>query len=230
MYESPELCRRCTLLAPTVGGLQKLIDLCDTFAQANDMIYNVKKSFCSAFIPKIYGQLYIPSVSLGQQPLKWVQQVKYLGAFINNQCSDDADISRQIQAIYSRGNTLVRNFNKCSSNVKVELFKTYCCNLYAAHLWDKYSAAKYQRIKIAYNNIFRSLMGIKRGESISAAYVASNVDGFQTIIRKAVYSFNKRVNESQNVLVKTVLGSAYFIYGSTMFKSWKKCLYLNLNV
>ena len=97
-------------------------------------------------------------------------------------------------------------------------------------LWDKYSVVKYQRIKTAYNNIFRSLMGIKRGDSISAAYVATNVDSFQTRIRKAVFRFSKRLNESQNVLVKTILGSTYFIYGSTMFKSWKNCLYQNLNV
>ena len=216
------------LLAPTVGGLQVLIEKCNDFAKTNDMIYNIKKSFCSAYVPKMYSNLHIPAVTLGQEPLRWVTQHKYLGVIVNNQGNDEADMGRQIQAIYSRGNILIQNFNHCSANVKLELFKTYCSNLYASHLWNKFSQAKYKRIQTAYNNVFRSLMCINRRESISAAFVSSNVDCFQVVLRKAVYSFSSRVMTSSNILVSTVLHSAYFIYCSNLFNQWKKCLYKNL--
>lgn len=108
-------------------------------------------------------------------------------------------MGRQIQAIYSRGNVLIQNFTHCIASVKLELFKTYCCNLYALHLWNKFSQAKYKRIQTTYNNVFRSLMCISRGESISAAFVTSNIDCFQVVLRKAVYGFSSRVMTSTNI-------------------------------
>ena len=47
---------------------------------------------------------------------------------------------------------IVRNFVKCSSDVKVQLFKTYCSNMYAGHLWSNYSQAVFGR-RNAYNNV-----------------------------------------------------------------------------
>ena len=92
------------LLAPTPSALQILINICDDFAKQNDMLYNDKKSLCTAFIPKIYGKLHVPFVFLGWLPLKWVSHHKYLGSIVDCNTSDDADICRQIQALYARGN------------------------------------------------------------------------------------------------------------------------------
>ena len=213
------------LLAPTPSALQLLINVCDDFAKQNDMLYNVKKSLCSAFIPKLYGKLHIPSVFLGTTPLKWVSQYKYLGSIIDCTSNDDADICRQIQAIYARGNILIRNFRKCSEDVKVELFKSYCTNMYGSHLWNSYSVAMYRRINVAYNNIFRILMGVRRGDSISQAFVSANVNGFKPLIRKSIYCFYERLMKCENVLVNTIVSSAYFVYQSALFTKWKQLLF-----
>ena len=213
------------LLAPTPFALQKLIDICDKFACVNDMMYNVKKSFCLAFVPKMYGKLHLPYLHLGNAPLQWVSENKYLGVCISSSCKDDADINRQIQAIYARGNVIVRNFSKCSDNVKIELFKTYCCNMYVSHLWCSYTSVTYRRIQVAYNNIFRILMNIRRGESVSQGYVLRNVDGFKAVLRKAIYGFYQRATSSSNSLVSTVMSSTYFMYGSKIFANWNKLLY-----
>ena len=146
------------LLAPTVGGLQKLIDVCQRFAVVNDMCFNFKKSKCCAFIPPILGKLHVPEVMLGDKPLRWVVDQKYLGSVIASNCRDDLDISLQTRSIYCRGNILIRKFSACSDAVKVELFKVFMYNMYGNHLWNFlwnfYSnSSLYRPLRIAFNNL-----------------------------------------------------------------------------
>jgi hypothetical protein len=212
----------CVLLAPSPQALQELIDTCVNYARHNEIIYNVKKTVCMAFIPKRYGKLHIPTVLLGDRALKWVKEQKYLGVILSNDYKDNLDIKRQIKSFYAYGNTLVRKFSKCSTDVKVNLFKTYCCNMYAGHLWSEYSQEVFKRINVAFNNVFRYFMNIKRGCSISQYFVNLNVTGFKPLLRNYINGFSKRLYNSSNTLVSTVLNSTYFIYVSTMHKTWNK--------
>ena len=43
--------------------------------------------------------------------------------------------------------------------------------MYGTHLRSEYSKTGYGRIRIAFNDISRNLLSIKRGDSISAAFV-----------------------------------------------------------
>ena len=55
---------------------------------------------------------------------------KYLGHILNdNLCADD-DIQREVKNLYVRRNILLRKFGKCSFNVKLKLFRTYCLCFY----------------------------------------------------------------------------------------------------
>ena len=214
------------LLAPTPGALQKLIHVCEDYAADNDMVFNVKKSCCIAFIPSTYRNINLPKISLGNAVLHWETSHKYLGVIINSDLTDDEDIERQIHAIYVRGNMLIQKFRKCSNEVKLELFRTYFSSLYMSQLWCNYKSTSYRRIHVAYNNIFRSLMSIKRGESISAAYTVNNINGFATLERKIAYSFYRRIMSSNNLLVITVISSVYFTSFSHNLRKWNKMLFI----
>jgi len=74
---------------------------------------------------------------------------------------------------------LIRSFGKCTDEVKCELFKTYCCNLYASSLWCNFSKSVYKQISVAYNDIFRLLMKIRRGDSISQHFVNRDIRCFK---------------------------------------------------
>ena len=80
---------------------------------------------------------------------------------------------RQVRAIYCRGNMIIRKFSKCSVNVKNQLFRSYVCCLYCCALWKDYSTSSFNMVRVAYNNVYRALIGIKRvyGHSISSEYV-----------------------------------------------------------
>ena len=50
------------------------------------MLYNVKKSSCIAFIPKLYKDLQLPQMYLGESLLSWDDQQKYLGYIMTYKC------------------------------------------------------------------------------------------------------------------------------------------------
>ena len=92
--------------------------------------------------------------------------------------------------------------------------------MYAAHLCSRYSKNALRKLQVAYNNIFRVLMGIKCRESASLAFVSANVEGFKPLMRKCAYRFYKRVMESSNILVNAIVTSSHFVYSSRIFNEW----------
>jgi exonuclease III len=214
------------LLAPTVHGLQRLIDVCKCFGDSNDITYNFKKSVCTAFIPNVLRNLYIPQVFLGSDILKFVHENKYLGVFICADCTDDVDVTRQMKSLYRNGNLLTKRFMPCSVDVKERLFKAFCYGLYGVHLWHTYSKRQYKRCIVAYNDIFRKLFFYKRGDSISSATVLHSIDTFNILRRRLIFSFIKRVVKSENKIIRCLCNSVYFVYGSSTMLEWAKCLTL----
>ena len=125
---------------------------------------------------------------------------------------------------------IVHKFRHCSEQVKLKLFKTYCSTFYMSQLWCRYKRASKQRLKVAYNNIFRKLMCLNRETSISRAFVLNDVDGFSSLMRRLSYSFYKRIMYSSNSLICTILSSVYFTFSSTFFREINSLLFMYWNV
>ena len=80
---------------------------------------------------------------------------KYLGHIINNGLTDDDDICREIRGMFARTNILMRRFGKCSLNVKVQLFKSYCLCMYDTALWVSYLKGTMDRLRSCYNRCIK---------------------------------------------------------------------------
>ncbi len=57
--------------------------------------------------------------------------------------------------------------------------------------------------------------------------VLLNIDTCDVILRKSVYSFRKRVYDSDNVLIKTLVDSVFF-HASDFVKHWHKVVFLRV--
>ena len=152
--------------------------------------------------------------------MSWVKKQKYLGVLLSESCKDDNDLNRQLRCIYARGNMLLRKFGKCSQDVKVRLFKTFCSNIYCGHLWQHFNKSTFSKLNVAYNNVFRLLFKFPRGESISNMYVSVGIDHFTVIVRNMINGFNSRLHCSENSLLQTVVNSLFFIYDSKLAEKW----------
>ena len=76
-------------------GLFKLLTICQSFGESNDIVFNQKKSASLYFISKMLKGAHLPNVYLNGVLVEKVDSVKYLGHFLTNELSDDIDIRRQ---------------------------------------------------------------------------------------------------------------------------------------
>ena len=212
------------LLAPAPSALQKLIDYCGTFAAENDIFYNLKKTNCMCVRPKGLKDLYFPRLYLNGVVVKVVSKEKYLGAFMVDDFSDDDDIMRQTRSIYAHGNVLLRNFKNCCEELKASLFRTFCNGLYCSALWASFKSKSFCKVKIAYNNVFRLLLGVSRKTSVSKCMLDLKVDPFPVIIRKYIASFIQRLGSCENNIVSSLYNCTDF-YQSSLNRVWLKEAY-----
>ena len=92
---------------------------------------------------------------------------------------------------------IVRKFSTCSVHAKNQLFRSYISCLYCCALCLKFSTAAFNMTRIAYNNVYRALMGLTRGygHSISSEYCTNSIDRFEAVLRKMISSLGGRLHE-----------------------------------
>ena len=143
-------------------------------------------------------------VFLNLNLLRWVTKYKYLGTILTDDLSDDFNMLRQRGICYARCNSLIRNFSSCSLNVKVKLFKTFCCIMYCCQIWSQYKKDTIRKLQVGYKHAFRRFMKYDRTCSANGMFVTNDVMSFNEIWRKSLYNFRQRVTQSNNIIVNHV--------------------------
>ena len=151
---------------------------------------------------------------------------KYLGHCINDELSDDDDMTRQRNKIYAQGNALIRKFYMCTENVKIALFKSYCTTLYNSTLWCKYRRESFRKLCVAYNNIFRKLTHQARDCSASQMFVSRQLPTCKMLIRRNVYGFMLNVQKSSNLILNSIV-HCDILFTSPLWKHWRLLLYIH---
>ena len=159
-----------------------------------------------------------PSLLLNSKCLNYVERQKYLGMLICDNGKDDDDIALQRKGAYIRGNMIIKNFSKCTDEVKFNLFKTYCSSFYSCQTWRSFSAESLRRIKVAYNRVFRLLFKLDNRISMSLVFSVLNLSHFNVIHRNAITAFYKRLSTSSNVILTNIVNSMHFFN--------RKCIYV----
>ena len=191
------------LISPSPKGLQNLLDCCEVFASERKINFNPIKSVTMVIRAPGYSKFKFPDFYLSGSKLTEVSEFKYLGHIIQNDLKDDKDIARATRALYATGMSIVRRFSKCTYNVKLRLFKTYCGQVYTAHLWNNYNLISLGKLRVAMNTILRKLLNVPRyvdGCNYSARnlFVKYNLRNLDNLIRHQVYHFRNRISICKN--------------------------------
>ena len=133
--------------------------------------------------------------------------------------SDGTEMLRQMRLLYCRSNRLLRMFNKCSKNVLIELFRSFCTTFYCPYFWTVHKKATFSKIRVAYNNVYRKLLGFCRRSSASEMFVMNNISNFEALIRKSIFAFKTRLSNSDNAIISTLQSS--WVITDTIWKVWK---------
>ena len=135
-----------TLLCPSIKGLNKMLDICNSFADMYDIKFNAKKSLGTKF----GGQQVMSEVLyLGNSRIEWVSSVKQLGN-VNSDMTDKTDCDMKCSSFIGYVNKLKANFGYLQPFVLGNLFKTFCCSFYGSPLWGltPYLSRKFARLGI----------------------------------------------------------------------------------
>ena len=169
----------------TAIALQKLLDVCFEYSIANDLLFNPVKSVCIVFKPCRF-KLCCPTVSIGTERLTYVNTVKYLGLVFYENKKDDEDMLKQMRSLYAKSNKVIRMFNHCTVNVKLLLIKSYCTSFYCGYLWSNYKAKTFSKLRVAFNNVYRRVLGLPTWSSASEMYATHNIENFEALLRKVI--------------------------------------------
>ena len=99
------------------------------------------------------------------------------------------------------------------------LFQAYCLPSYCSHSWARFNKYSYSKLNVAFNNVYRHILGYKKYESASHMFITSHVDNFDAFMRNFFYGFIQRLRAIENNLVKCVLSCAYNIPNG-MWQRW----------
>ena len=212
------------LISPSSAGLQILINACHQYGLQYDIKFNSKKSAIMPFLSTDKKKLRIPPFELDHESIPVVDRYTYLGHILSSDGSDDRDIQRQRGKVYAQGNSILRKFHMCSTEVKIVLFKSYCTSLYTAHLWANYLNKSINNFYTAYHNIMKLFIGLPKWEHSRPLCVAQDIPYGPALMRNFIYSFICRLNESQNMIIGAINNSDCR-YNSPLRKKWNSLLY-----
>ena len=211
------------VFSPCVVGLMDLLQTCEIYANDHDIVYNSQKSAILEFCNSTGVNNLCHGCSIHGNQIPVVDSVKYLGHIICNNFKDDSDMLRQCRYLYAQGNTLKRNFHMCTESVKRSLFRAYCYSLYTCQLWWNYTATMFRRMKVAYNDCYRMLMGLPRSCSASNMFVRDNILSFDELLRHLIHRFTLRIDKCENVIIGALVNSDVF-YCSHIRNHWLRAL------
>ncbi|KAJ0180808.1 hypothetical protein K1T71_004212 [Dendrolimus kikuchii] len=90
------------LLSPSIGGLRRLLSICESYAVNHGLRYNVKKSEVMIFKSGAKSYDIILEVYLCGKPISRVSKFKYLGHWVTEDLKDDCDIDRERRSLTVR--------------------------------------------------------------------------------------------------------------------------------
>ena len=123
-----------------------------------------------------------------------------------------------MRLLYCRSNRLIRMFNKCSQNVLIELCRSFCTTFYCPYFWTQHKKATFSKLRVAYNNVYRKVFGLKRRRSASEMFVLNNISNFEALMRKSIFAFTTRLSNSKNAIICTIqrdLGLLETLFGKS---------------
>ena len=174
--------------SPSLDGLQDLLNVCSNYAVEHDITFNCSKSVGVLFLPKYLSISNVPKVFLCNNVVKFKNNVKYLGVFLNNNLKDDDDICRQVRYLYEKAYQLKATFSKCSRTIKIYYLiitvLRFMLVIYGLNL-----CSSLNHLRVAYNGSFRLIYGLKRNVSARELQVKANIPTFHALQRKLIYRF-----------------------------------------
>ena len=160
---------------------------------------------------------------MNNEKIEYTDSNKYLCFTFSSDKKDDNDMLRQMRILYTKSNRLLRLFHCCSTDIKLNLFRSYCTCFYCPFLWTHYKKSTHSKLRVAFNNVYRRILKLLPKSSASTMYAVNHIDSFKILVRKCVVGFTERLKVSENSIISCFDNSWKMQF--EIWNPWIKLLY-----
>ena len=112
-----------------------MIQICESFAQEFDLLFNAKKTVCILFSGRTRHSGDPPPLYMNNVVLKWTKSAKHLGSIVTYDLKENEEINHKRNDFIGRANSVISNFKHVDKNVSSGVFMSQCCHLFGSQAW-----------------------------------------------------------------------------------------------
>ena len=190
------------LLAPSVKGLQKLLNLCQKFCEEWDICLNPKKTK-NLFFGK--GSAPSHSMEINGNKIDWVDSADYLGLTLKSGTEFDCCVKAKISKFYRSLNSILRIEGRSDDFVMLRLLEAHCVPIltYGIEVLYVKNPDVRRQLRVAYNSVFRKIFGYTKRQSVTDLQHTLNRLTWEELTEKRKTKFQKnQIHLSINSLVR----------------------------
>ena len=145
-----------TLIAPCISAAQKMLHVCEEYAEEYNVLFNSIQSCHLLYNTKCLRNV---SLTLNGKALQTCKSAVHLGTVIGLN-SHEVNVEKAINDLIHRTNVLMSKYSFCSSDVRVHLFLSFCSSYYGSSLW-KLDTNSLLRLSVAWRKCVRRLLKVQ---------------------------------------------------------------------
>ena len=181
------------LLAPSMKGLQRLLDVCSVFCSNWDICLNEKKSKVLYFGKKCENPY---SPQLNGNTLEWADSWPYLGVQVVSGKRYGCTQNERIKKFYRCANAIFRVEGRSDDESMLYLLESHCVPIltYGMEVANFSDYAEKSKVRAAYNSLFRKLFGYRKFESVTDLQISLGRPTWEMIVYKMKCDFYERLS------------------------------------
>ena len=189
------------LLSPSRRGLQALLDICVAYCKKFCLDFNAKKSKVM-FVGKMPLDSVCSSLTLGDTPLDFVTDFKYLGVNLEAGKTLSFSVVDTLRAFHRATNSILYSRVKPNNAVLLRLLYSNCVPIitYACAIRE-FSAADMHRCHVAVNNAIRKIYSFAVWQSIRHIRIENGFKSLYEMFSLAKAKFMISAPTSHNRIV-----------------------------
>merc|ERR1712203_1020631 len=144
-------------MAPSIKGLQRLLNLTEMYCTEWDILLNPKKSKSMLFGKKHS----LPPIMLNGKEVEWVESWTYLGVTVCSYKKFNCCIEDKVKSFYRSANAILRIEGRSNELVMLQILESHCVSVltYGVEVIDIADADIRRKMRVAYNSVFRKVFG-----------------------------------------------------------------------
>ena len=181
------------LICPSLGGLQKLLSVTESYCKEWDILLNEKKTKNMFF-----GKRHVfPALQLNGNDIAWVESWKYLGVTLTSHKHFNCSIDAKVKSFYRCANAILRIEGRSNEMVMLQLMESQCISIltYAIEVISVANRDERRRLRVAYNSVFRKIFNYRQWESVTDLQHALHRPTWEELIEQRTSKFMTSVSQ-----------------------------------